>query len=155
MDSDTDRIERSIVINAPRERVWRALSSAEEFGTWFGADLKGQSFVPGQRVRGRMSQCGHESVWFDVVIERMEPPDLLSYHWHPYAIDPAVDYAAEAPTQVVFTLRDAPGQGTLLTVVESGFDRVPPQRRLEAFRMHGQGWDAQLGNIARHVEAGR
>ncbi len=155
MDSDTDRIERSIVINAPRERVWRALSNAEEFGTWFGADLKGQSFVPGQRVRGRMSQCGHESVWFDVVIERMEPPDLLSYHWHPYAIDPAVDYAAEAPTQVVFTLRDAPGQGTLLTVVESGFDRVPPQRRLEAFRMHGQGWDAQLGNIARHVEAGR
>ena len=155
MDSDTDRIERSIVINAPRERVWRALSSAEEFGTWFGADLKGQSFVPGQRVRGRMSQCGHESVWFDVVIERMEPPDLLSYHWHPYAIDPAVDYAAEAPTHVVFTLRDAPGQGTLLTVVESGLDRVPPQRRLEAFRMHGQGWDAQLGNIARHVEAGR
>ena len=155
MDSDTDRIERSIVINAPRERVWRALSNAEEFGTWFGADLKGQSFAPGQRVRGRVSQCGHENVWFDVVIERMEPPDLLSYHWHPYAHDPAVDYAAEAPTQVVFTLRDAPGQGTLLTVVESGFDRVPPQRRLEAFRMHGQGWDRQLGNIARHAETTR
>ena len=156
MDNDTDRIERSIVIDAPRERVWRALSNAEEFGAWFGADLKGQSFALGQRVRGRMGQCGHEgheNVWFDVVIERMEPPELLSWHWHPYAIDPAVDYAAEPPTQVVFTLRAAPGQGTLLTVVESGFDRVPPHRRLEAFRMHGQGWDMQLGNVARHVEA--
>lgn len=150
---ETDRIERSIVIAAPRERVWRALSHAEEFGTWFGADLSGQAFAPGERARGRITICGHEHAWFDVVIERVEPPNLLSYRWHPYAIDPAMDYAAEQPTLVTFTLRDAPGNATLLTVVESGFDKVPPHRRLEAFRMNSRGWEAQLGNVARHAAA--
>lgn len=149
--STTDRVERSIVINAPRVRVWRALSNAEEFGTWFGADLKGQTFTPGKRTRGKSTACGHEDTWFDVEVERIEPTDLLALRWHPYAIDPATDYSKEEPTRVTFTLKDAPGTGTLLTVVESGFDRVPPHRRLEAFRMHGKGWDAQLGNIARHA----
>jgi uncharacterized protein YndB with AHSA1/START domain len=149
--SQTDRVERQILIRAPRERVWQALSSAEEFGTWFGAKLQGQTFAPGQRVRGPITICNYEHVMFDVIIERMEPPVLLSYRWHPYAVDPAVDYEQEEPTLVTFTLKDAPGQATLLTVVESGFDRVPPQRRMEAFRMNNQGWVAQLDNIARHV----
>ena len=150
---DSNCIERSIVINAPRDRVWRALSNAEEFGTWFGARLQGQTFAPGQRVRGQITICGHEDAWFDVVIERIEPQHLLSYRWHPYAVDPSVDYAKEQPTLVTFTLKDAPGKGTLLTVVESGFDKVPPQRRLEAFRMNSRGWEAQLDNIARHASA--
>ena len=150
---DTDRIERSVVIHAPRERVWRALSDAESFGTWFGADLKGQVFAPGQRARGSMAGCGHENVFFDVVVERLEPQRLFSYRWHPYSVDPAVDYTKEQPTLVTFTLKDAPGNGTLLTVVDSGFDNVPPHRRLEAFRMHDNGWEVQLGNIVRHVGA--
>lgn len=151
--SDTNAIERSVVINAPRERVWRALSTPEEFGTWFGADLKGQTFAPGQRARGQITSagCGHEDVWFDVVVERMEAPELFSYRWHPYAIDPAEDYTKELPTLVTFTLKEAPGNGTLLTVLESGFDNVPPHRRLEAFRMNGHGWEAQIDNIVRHV----
>jgi uncharacterized protein YndB with AHSA1/START domain len=150
---DTDRIERSILVEAPRERVWRALSNAEEFGEWFGANLKGQSFAAGQRARGHITHPGYEHVYFEVVIERVEPQQLLSWHWHPYAVDPAVDYTGEEPTLVTFTLKDAPGEGTLLTVVESGFDKVPPHRRLEAFRMNSGGWDAQMGNIARHVRA--
>jgi uncharacterized protein YndB with AHSA1/START domain len=149
--SDTDRIERSVLIDAPRERVWRALSNAEEFGTWFGADLKGQTFAPGRPARGRITVPGYEHVWFDVVVERVEPQDLLSYRWHPYAIDPAVDYSAETPTLVTFTLKDTPGGGTRLTVVESGFDQVPAHRRLEAFRMNTGGWEAQVENIVRHV----
>jgi uncharacterized protein YndB with AHSA1/START domain len=151
LPSQTDRVERQIMIRAPRERVWRALSSAEEFGTWFGARLQGQTFAPGQRVRGPITICNYEHVMFDVVIERMEPPTLLSYRWHPYNVDPAVDYEQEEPTLVTFTLQDTPDQGTLLSVVESGFDRLPPQRRLEAFRMNDPGWAAQLENIARHV----
>jgi len=150
---NTDRIERSVVINAPRERVWRALTNAEEFGTWFGANLKGQTFAPGKRARGQITHCGYEHVYFDVVFERIEPQDLLSYRWHPYPIDPAEDYAKEQPTLVTFTLKDAPGNGTLLKVVESGFDNVPPHRRLEAFRMNNNGWAAQLDNIVRHVAA--
>ncbi|WP_432721131.1 SRPBCC family protein [Jeongeupia wiesaeckerbachi] len=151
--SNSDRVERHIVINAPRERVWHALSHAETFGTWFGANLKGQSFAPGQRTRGPITISGFEHIQFDVVIERIEPQQLLSYHWHPYPVEPNVDYELETPTRVVFTLKDAPENATLLTVVESGFDNVPPHRRLEAFRMNDHGWAAQLENIARYASA--
>ena len=149
--SDTDRIERSIVIRAPREKVWNALANAEAFGHWFGADLKGQAFIPGQRTRGKIKAPGYEHLYFDVLVDRISPPDLLSFRWHPYPVDPAVDYSREQPTLVTFTLKDAPDNGTLLTIVESGFDSLPPHRRLDAFRMNGAGWDEQLKNIVRHV----
>jgi uncharacterized protein YndB with AHSA1/START domain len=147
----TDRITRSVVINAPRARVWRALTNADEFGTWFGANLKGQTFAPGKRARGNITIPGYEHIEFDIVVERIEPQDLLTYRWHPYAVDPNVDYTQEQPTLVTFTLKDAPDNATLLTVVESGFDNVAPQRRAEAFRMNSNGWEGQLRNIARHV----
>jgi uncharacterized protein YndB with AHSA1/START domain len=152
-NSSTDRIERSIVIDAPRARVWRALTDAEEFGTWFGANLEGPAFAPGKRTRGPITFKGYEHMSFDIVVERIEPQDLLSYRWHPYPMDPKVDYDKEEPTLVTFTLKDAPGNATLLTVVESGFDRVPPERRMEAFRMNTRGWEAQLKSVARHVIA--
>ncbi|MGY4515786.1 SRPBCC family protein [Lysobacter sp. HA18] len=151
IEATTDAIERSIVINAPRDRVWRALTDTTEFGTWFGAKVQGQNFGLGQRVRGPITSCGYEHINFDVVVERLDPQDVFAYRWHPYPIDPTVDYDAETPTLVTFTLKDAPGNATLLTVVESGFDQVPPTRRLEAFRMNGRGWTAQLESIARHV----
>lgn len=148
----TDRIERAIQIDAPRSRVWRALANAEEFGQWFGADLKGQSFVPGRRVRGPITVRGYDHLAFDVVVEHVEPERLLSFRWHPYAVDPKIDYGREECTLVTFTLGETPN-GTLLTVVESGFDHVPPDRRMEAFRMNSGGWDAQVRNIASHVTA--
>jgi uncharacterized protein YndB with AHSA1/START domain len=148
--SDTDRIERSIHIEAPRSRVWRALATAEEFGNWFGANLKGQAFVPGQRTQGPITIAGFTHILFDAIVERVEPEQLLSYRWHPYAVDPAVDYSKEERTLVTFTLKDDSG-GTLLTVVESGFDKVPPGRRMEALRMNTGGWEAQLKNIQRHA----
>lgn len=147
----TDRVERNIVINAPRERVWRALSDAEQFGAWFGANLKGQRFAPGERARGLMTMAGMEHMWFDVIVERIEPQTRFSYHWHPYAVDAKVDYSKEQRTLVVFTLKDAPSKGTLLTVEESGFDNIPQHRRAEAFRMHQNGWKIQLDNIARYA----
>lgn len=151
--SDTDRIERSVVINAPRERVWRALANAEEFGAWFGVKLEGQTFSPGRRTRGSIAVKGYEHLTMEVTVEQVEPPNLLSFRWHPYAVDPSMDYSKEEPTLVTFTLRDAPGNATMLTVVESGFDNVPPARRLEAFRMNSQGWSIQMENIVRHVAA--
>lgn len=151
--NETNKIERSIVVNAPKEKVWRALADAEQFGTWFGANLSGQTFSVGQRARGQITIKGYEHVVFDVVIESLEPMSRLSYRWHPYAVDPNIDYSEEQPTLVTFTLLDAPGQGTLLTVVESGFDQLPPERRLEAFRMNDGGWKGQLDNIARHASA--
>ena len=148
--SDTDRIERSIHIKSPRSRVWRALADAQEYGNWFGADLKGQTFAPGRRVQGPITIAGYEHVVFDVLIERVEPENLLSYRWHPYAVDPAIDYSTEQRTLVTFTLKDADA-GTLLTVVETGFDKVPPDRRPTAFRMNSSGWEAQMRNIDRHA----
>ncbi|PYQ24314.1 MAG: vanillate O-demethylase oxidoreductase VanB [Acidobacteria bacterium] len=148
--TSTDRIEKKIVLRAPRARVWRALADAEQFGAWFGADLKGASFRPGSRVRGRITAPGYEHLSLEVVVERMEPERRLSWRWHPYAVDPKVDYSSEPTTLVEFELQDAP-EGTLLTVVESGFDRIPAARRAEAWRMNDQGWSAQMQNIERHV----
>ena len=133
--------------------MWRALSNVEEFGSWFGAELAGQAFAPGQRARGQMTYPGYEHIYFDVLVERVEPQDVLSFRWHPGAIDASVDYSREESTLVTFTLADAPEQGTLLKVVEFGFDKLPPERRLEAFRMNSGGGDAQMKNIVRHVRA--
>lgn len=151
MNTQTDRIERQIHLKAPRSRVWRALSNAEEFGTWFGVALKGKTFAAGQRMQWQMNgSCGHENLTFDVVIERLEPEHLMSYRWHPYAVDPAIDYSQEPTTLVEFTLQET-GEETLLNIVESGFDKVPLARRLEAFQMNSGGWDSQIKNIEEYV----
>lgn len=148
--SDTDRIERSILIAASRERVWRALTDSAEFGAWFGVDFGGRAFEPGRRMTGPFTHgCG--GLQFEAVIERIDPQDSMAFHWHPYAVDTAIDYSQEEPTLVTFTLKDAPGQGILLTVVESGFDKVPAARRRQAFEKNGNGWDAQLRNLAQYA----
>jgi uncharacterized protein YndB with AHSA1/START domain len=105
----------------------------------------------GPRARGHITHPGYEHLFFEVVVERIEPPQLLSFRWHPYAVDTAIDYSQEEPTLVTFTLGDAAGNATVLTVVESGFDKLPPERRLEAFRMNSGGWAAQMENVVRHV----
>lgn len=150
MNASTDRIERRILLKAPRAKVWRALADAESFGEWFGVRLQGQRFAPGERAQGHITYPGYEHLLMNVVVQKMEPERLFSFHWHPYAVDPDRDYSREAPTLVEFTLEEADG-GTLLTVVESGFDRVPAERREEAFRMNSGGWDQQMVNIARYV----
>ncbi|MES2401770.1 MAG: SRPBCC family protein [Pseudomonadota bacterium] len=151
MTSSTDRIERNILINAPRARVWDALTNAEKFGEWFGAKLKGQAFVPGKQTLGAITICNFEHVMFDAIVERIEPQSLFSYRWHPFAVDKDRDYSQETRTLVEFTLSDAEG-GTLLNVVESGFDSLPADRRADAFRANGGGWEAQLRNITQYAE---
>lgn len=152
MNTSTDRIERKILLKAPRARVWRALSNAEEFGNWFGVDFKGKSFVAGNTVRGKITYPGYEHIVMEVFIERVVPERLLSWRWHPAAIDPAVDYSQEPTTLVVFELAEADG-GVLLTVVESGLDAIPPARRASVYRMNSSGWDEQMRSIEKHVAA--
>ena len=141
----TDRIEKRVVLRAPRSRVWRALSDAKEFGTWFRLTVDGP-FVAGTTVRGR-----HDAFKVEMRIERIEPERYFSYRWHPYPKDPAKDYAEEPMTLVEFTLEDAEGGGTALTIVESGFDKIPLARRAEAFRMNTQGWGGQIKNLTAYV----
>jgi uncharacterized protein YndB with AHSA1/START domain len=149
LHNSTDRIEKEIVLRAPRSRVWRALADAEEFGAWFGMKLEG-AFAPGARSRGQIDIEGHGNVVIEIAIERMDPESRMSYRWHPYAVEANVDYSSEPTTLVEFHLEEV-AEGTRLTVVESGFDSIPAARRALALRMNDAGWAAQLKNIARYV----
>jgi uncharacterized protein YndB with AHSA1/START domain len=150
LHKSTDRIERKVLLLAPRSRVWRALTDAGEFGAWFQARLNG-AFTPGAVVQGNVAIPDYEHLKIEMTIERMDPESLFSFRWHPYPSDPAADYSSEPTTLVEFHLEEVEG-GTQLTVVESGFDRIPAARRAEAFRMNDEGWAGQLANIARYVE---
>lgn len=149
--SSTDRIEKHVVLRAPRSRVWRAISDAQEFGTWFRMVLDG-AFVAGRTVQAKVTSPGYEHMKVEMKVERIEPERYFSYRWHPYPNDPAKDYSVEPMTLVEFTLADAEGGATALTIVESGFDRIPPERRAEAFRVNDGGWAGQIKNLAKHVE---
>ena len=144
-----DRIEKTAVLRAPRSRVWRALTNADEFGTWFRARLAG-TFAEGATLRGPITYPGYEHMTLEIQIERMEPERYLSYRWRPDGVDPGKDYSSEPTTLVEFTLEDVQ-DGTKLTIVESGFDKLPPARRDEAWRSNDSGWAEQMTNIARHV----
>lgn len=147
----TDRIEKKILLRATRSRVWRALTDAKEFGAWFGVKLEG-AFATGATVRGQITYPGYEHLTMEVLVERMDAERYFSYRWHPYAVDPKVDYSAEPTTLVEFRLEEAAG-GVELVIVESGFDCIPAARRAEAFRMNDSGWTEQAANIERHVAA--
>jgi uncharacterized protein YndB with AHSA1/START domain len=145
----TDRIEKKVVIRASRSRVWRAITTAAEFGAWFRMDLEGE-FVEGGTIRGRITHPGYEHLTVEMLVERIEPERHFSYRWHPYAIDAAVDYSSEPTTLVEFILEEAEGD-TAVTIVESGFDRIPLARREEAFRMNDRGWAGQIRNLEQYV----
>lgn len=147
----SDRIEKSIELKAPIERVWRALTDCREFGEWFRVKLDG-AFEVGRVSTGHVTYPGYEHLKWAAQIVRMEAPRLFAFTWHPYAIDPTVDYSMETPTLVEFRLEPVAG-GTRLTVTESGFDALPDDRRPDALRMNESGWAIQVRNIQAHVEA--
>jgi len=164
MNTSTDRIEKQILLNAPLARVWRAISEARQFGSWFGIEFDGE-FVPGAPVTGRIIpttvdpevaklQEPHRGKPAVFVIDRVEPMRVFSFKWHPYAIDPAVDYSQEPMTLVVFELRED-SQGTLLRITESGFDRIPLARRAAAFQANDGGWSHQSRLIEKYLSAAR
>lgn len=169
--ASTDRIEKQVTLHAPPSRVWRAIADAREFGKWFGVELDGE-FAPGRTITGTwrgdlteerileaqrqvgvtpsgVRMPGPHAVF--CTVERIEPERYLSFRWIPYGIDAEADPEKEAKTLVEFRLEPVP-EGTRLTIVESGFDRVPRHRRERAFRMNEAGWSAQVENVKRHVE---
>ena len=156
----TDRIEKKVLLRAPRKRVWRALSDSTEFGTWFGVKFDGP-FTPGASMRGVIvptkvnaevanAQKPYEGLPFEITIEKMEPERLFSFRWHPFAIERGVDYSAEPTTLVVFALEEVPG-GVMLTVTESGFDQIPLARRAKAFTANEQGWGMMVKLVEEYL----
>jgi uncharacterized protein YndB with AHSA1/START domain len=144
-----DKIEKRLELKAPVSRVWRALTNHREFGEWFRVKLDGP-FVAGQVSTGHITHPGYEHVKWNAVVQKIEPERLFSFTWHPYGIDPKVDYSKETPTLVEFTLEKT-ATGTLLVVTESGFDKIPSGRRDEAFLKNDGGWTAQMKNIESYV----
>jgi uncharacterized protein YndB with AHSA1/START domain len=160
MNANTDRIEKRVHLRAPRERVWRAISNADEFGTWFGVEFDAP-FAAGAKITGRIvptkvdaevakMQEPHSGMNCDITVERIEPMSLFSFRWHPYAIEPGADYSSEPTTLVEFRLEEA-ADGTLLTISESGFDRIPLARRAEAFASNDEGWTIQTTLIGKYL----
>lgn len=160
----TDRIEKRVFLRAPRARVWRALADSAEFGRWFGVRFD-RPFAPGVHMRGVVvpttadpevaeAQKEYEGAAFDITVEKMEPERLFSFRWHPFAVDPGVNYSAEPTTLVEFVLDDAAG-GTMLIVTESGFDRIPLTRRAKAFAANERGWNAQVKLIEAYLAQSR
>jgi len=160
MGTVADRIEKKITLRAPVSRVWRAVSDAREFGAWFGVEFD-DPFTAGARVTGRIKptqadpevaklQEPHAGKAFDFTIDRIEPEHLFSFRWHPFAVEPGVDYSKEPATLVVFELAEVDG-GTLLTITESGFDRIPLERRAKAFAANEGGWEHQTKLIEKYL----
>ena len=160
MGTDTDRIEKKVLLRAPRERVWHAISDARQFGSWFGVEFAGP-FVAGATTIGKLvpttvdpeaakRQKQYEGFKFEFAIDRIEPQRLFSFRWHPFAVERGVDYSKEPATLVTFELEQQ-ADGTMLTVTESGFDRIPLERRAKAFVANEQGWAAQLNLIEKYL----
>jgi len=156
----TDRIQKKILLRAPRSRVWRALTDIGQFEAWFGVRFEAP-FAPGAAIRGKIvgtsvdpevakMQTQYSAVPFEITVERIEPERLFSFRWHPNAGDKGTDYSGEPTTLVEFTLEDAPG-GILLTVIESGFDRIPLERRAKAFAGNEQGWEIMTRIIGTYL----
>lgn len=158
---NSDRIEKEVTLRAPLGRVWRAISNADEFGRWFGVRFDGP-FVAGQSVTGVITptevddevaaaqepHAGKASVWHIVAVE---PQQRLAFRWHPYAVEPGADYDAEPTTLVEFTLTET-ADGVLLQIVESGFDKIPADRRAAAFEANSGGWEAQTKLVRKYLD---
>jgi uncharacterized protein YndB with AHSA1/START domain len=160
MSSNTDRIEKKVLLRAPRERVWHAISDSKQFGSWFGVAFDGP-FAPDKRMIGKIVptivdpevaklQEPHRGTAFEFAVERIEPQRIFSFRWHPYAIDKGVDYSKEPSTLVMFELQEV-AEGTMLTVTESGFDRIPIERRAKAFAANDGGWSHQMKLIEKYL----
>lgn len=144
-----DRIEKRIELQAPVSRVWRALTDYREFGEWFRVKLEGP-FAAGEEAHGQITWPGYEHLPWRAVVQEIEPEQYFAFTWHPYAVDPAVDYSKETPTLVEFRLEKT-ATGTLLTVTESGFSDLPDDRRAEAVVRNDGGWTQQVKNIEEYV----
>jgi uncharacterized protein YndB with AHSA1/START domain len=156
----SDRIEKNVLLRAPLERVWRAISDSKQFGTWFGVEFD-EPFAPGKPMVGRIlptkvdpevakQQAPYEGATFEILIETIEPMKLFSFRWHPFAMEKDFDYSKEPMTLVEFRL-SAEGEGTRLLIVESGFDGLPLARRAQAFKANEGGWEHQSKLIEKYL----
>lgn len=150
MSDVKNRIEKRIELKAPLDRVWEALTDHNQFGEWFCVKVD-EPFKTGTTSRGHITYPGYEHLKWEAEIQVIKPKSFFSFTWHPYAVDPRMDYSKETPTLVEFKLEEI-SEGTLLIISETGFDKIPSERRAEAFRMNEEGWEEQLINIEKYLK---
>ena len=148
----SDCIEKEIVLNAPVSRVWRALTSHIEFGEWFRVKID-SPFKAGEEASGPVLHPGYEHITWRAVIQEIDPEQYFAFTWHPYAIDPKIDYSKEVPTLVEFRLQATKDGGTRLDLSECGFNDLPPDRQKEALEQNDNGWTQQMKNISDYIAA--
>ena len=146
-----DRIEKVVLLNAPRSRVWSAITDVNQLNEWLNVKMSGQ-VTPGARLRGPITYPGYEGITFEAVVEQVEPETRLSWRWHPAAIEKGVDYSKEPSTLVVFELEEVDG-GTRLTVTESGFHKLPVVRQAKAYESNEGGWTEVVQSIEKTFNA--
>lgn len=149
--ADISRIDRSIEIAAPPERVWQALTTADELSAWFQMIIEGE-IAAGQEIWMTCLHPGYEGKRFSVRILELTPPTRFAWQWHPGAADTSEDISHEPPTTVTFTLEPFAG-GTRVSVAETGFDAISLERRAKVYEDNSQGWPTVLGWLANHVKA--
>jgi len=145
-------IENIVDLNFPISVVWQAITDHNEFGEWFKVKLQ-QPFVPNKTTYGRINHPGYEHIAWEVLVQEIIPEQLFSFSWHPYPVDSKKDYSQEISTLVEFKLQKTPA-GTSLTIVESGFDKLPKERQQEAFDTNSKGWLMQVVNIKNYLGGG-
>ena len=145
-----DHIEKSVELHAPVPRVWQALTDHRQFGEWFGVRVE-TPFEPGEQAQGQITHPSYDHLTWHAVIQDIEAEQYFAFTWHPYAVDPKVDYSKETPTLVEFRLQPTASGGTILTLTELGFSDLPDERREEAFTRNEGGWTQQMKNIADYV----
>lgn len=156
----SNEIVKQKFLKAPRSIVWRALTDSREFGSWFGMKLDGP-FEVGKRMKGSISpttvdpevaklQKPYEGTPAEFVVGKIVPETRFELKWHPFAVDPKVDYSKEEMTLIAFTLEEKDG-GVLLTVRESGFEKIPASRREEAMKSNDGGWAHQMELISKYL----
>ena len=151
--AEASRIDREITINAPPERVWRALTNPEELSAWFKVRIEGK-LAPDTEVWMTSTHVGYEGQRFQVRIVEMSPPRRFVWQWHPGEVDPSVDYSREPRTTVTFTLEPVAG-GTRVRVEETGFEAIDLARRAKVHADNSQGWAEVLGWLRQYAEEGR
>jgi uncharacterized protein YndB with AHSA1/START domain len=138
-----DRIERTVHVQQPQERVWTAITTAEGLGTWFG-----NSAEIDLRIGGTATLTWDSGDKASLRIERLEPTSVFGYTW-------GINGAAEDDlrrTYVEFTLTPD-GGGTALTVIESGFAQLGPDEHAKAFEGNTGGWKHELDELVAYLDA--
>ena len=138
-----DRIERTVEIAHPPDKVWAAITTAEGLGTWFGNEA-----AIDLRPGGSAWMKWPEGFTADMRVERVEEPTVFGFTWHIFGLpdeDPRRTY-------VEFTLEPA-GAGTRLTVVETGFAQLSEDDHRKAYDGNAEGWSSELGELVAYLDA--